>query len=408
MEREVAVKISRLVLLSGLLSSFLAPVAAQAEGMSDGVIKIGVINDQSGSLADLSGVGSVIAAQLAIDEFNGAVNGVKVELVSADHQNKADIGSAIVRRWFTSEQVDAVADISNSSVGLATVGLAVENNKVVLNTSGSSDFTGKACSAVSFQWAYSTYTNAAALTKAILSRSPKDWYLVTVDYAFGHQLSADVRRIVEGGGGQITGETRFPINTPDFASVLIPAQRSKAEVVVLSSSGADTTNFVKQAAEFGLTRNQTLATPTVWITEVDAMGLDVAQGLTFAVPFYWDLNDGTREWSKRFHERAGKMPTMQHAGTYSAVLHYLKAIQAANTDDTETVVAKMRELPVEDNAFGSGWVRADGAMIHDFNLVRVKTPAESTGRWDYYEVLEHIKAEDVYPKLEDQSCSLIK
>lgn len=401
--------VNRSVFLAGLLSgSLLAPVAAQAQAMSDGVIKIGVINDQSGSLADLSGVGSVIAAQLAIDEFGGAVNGVKVELVSADHQNKADVGSAIVRRWFTAEQVDAVADISNSSVGLATVGLAVESDKVVLNTSGSSDFTGKACSAVSFQWAYSTYTNAVALTKAVLSRGHKDWYLVTVDYAFGHQLSADVRRVVEEGGGKIIGETRFPINTPDFASVLIAAQRSKAEVVVAASSGADTTNLVKQAAEFGLSRSQTLATPTVWITEVDAMGLDVAQGLTFATPFYWDANDDTREWSQRFYERAGKMPTMQQAGTYSAVLHYLKAIEAANTDETKTVVAKMRELPVEDKAFGNGWLRADGAMIHDFYLVRVKTPQESSQRWDYYEVLENIKAEDVYPKLEEQGCSLIK
>lgn len=401
-------KVSHLVLFAGLLTSSLVPVAAQAEGMSDGVIKIGVINDQSGPLADLSGIGSVIAAQMAVDEFGGVINGVKVELVSADHQNKADVGSAIVRRWFTAENVDAVADLSNSSVGLAAVGLAVENNKVVLNTSGSSDFTGKACSAVSFQWAYSTYTNSVALTKAILSRGLKDWYLVTVDYAFGHQLSADVRRVVEEGGGQIVGENRFPMNTPDFASTLIAAQGSKSEVVVLSSSGSDTTNFVKQADEFGLTRNQVLATPTIWITEVDAMGLDVAQGLTFATPFYWDANEGTREWSQRFYEIAGKMPTMQHAGTYSAVLHYLKAIEAANSDDTETVVAKMRELPVEDNAFGNGWLRADGAMIHDFYLVRVKTPEESSERWDYYEVLENIKAEDVYPKLEDQGCSLIQ
>jgi branched-chain amino acid transport system substrate-binding protein len=393
--------------LISILLSHTAPMAHAAE-MTDGVIKIGVMNDQSGSLADQTGRGSVAAAELAVEEFGGAIDGVKIELVSADHQNKPDVGSAIARRWMTVEKVDAIADLSHSGVALAVVTLATERKKIVLNNSGSADFTGKACSPVAFQWNFSTYTNAVGLVKALMKDGKDTWFLVTVDYAFGHQLSADTRKAVEANGGKILGEVRHPMNNMDFSSALLRAQSSGAKVIAFANSGNDVANAAKQAAEFGINKTQTLATPTVWLSDVDAMGLNVGQGLQFAEPFYWDQSEESRKWSEKFYAKTGRMPTSQQAATYSSVKHYLKAVKALKTDDTDKVLAKMRATPVEDAVFPHGKIREDGAMLHDFSFVRVKTPAESKKRWDYYHVLRTLKAEDIYPKLETQGCSLIK
>lgn len=402
----VSVRMLGYVVAMALLA--VSGLGAQATGISDGTIKIGVISDMSGALSDLSGKGSVVAAQLAIDDFGGAIDGAKIELISADHQNKPDVGSAILRKWFDTQGVDAIADISNSGVGFAAVELANKSNKIVLSTVGSSDFSGKACSPISFQWTYSTYTNSVGLAKALLSRGLDTWYLVTVDYAFGHQMAADLRRVVASNGGKVVGETRHPLNSSDFASPLLQAQASGSKVVVLANAGGDTTNSVKQAAEFGLLKKQVLAIPAVWITDIDAMGLEIAQGLEFIETFYWDRDEKTRAWAKRYFDKMGKMPTSQHAGTYSAVRHYLKAIKAIGTDEAQAVAVKMKELPVEDDAFGKGTVRPNGSMMHDFILAKVKKPSESKGRWDYYDVLSVVKAEDVYPKLEDTGCKLVK
>ncbi|MBR0894309.1 ABC transporter substrate-binding protein [Bradyrhizobium tropiciagri] len=374
--------------------------------MSDNVIRIGVLNDRSGAYADLGGEGSVIAAKMAAEEFGNSIGGVPVEIVSADHQNKPDIGLGIVRRWFDTEKVDAVADISNSGVGFAVTALAKERNKIVLNASASSDFTGKACTRTSFQWVYTSYTNGYGLARALTAEKLDSWFLITVDYSFGHAFAADMRRAVENGGGKVIGEVRHPLNTADFSSVLLQAQASGAKVIALANAGADMANSVKQAAEFGITRGQTLVAPTVFLTDVDAMGLAAAQNLQFMTAFYWDRDAESRAWANKFFEKYGRMPTMTQAGVYSAVRHYLRAAQAANTDDGLSVAAKIRELPVSD-AFAHGTVRADGQFVHDMYLARVKKPAASSRRWDYYDIVATVPAEQAFRPLSEGGCELV-
>ncbi|GIQ78883.1 ABC transporter permease [Bradyrhizobium sp. RD5-C2] len=374
--------------------------------MSDNVIRIGVLNDRSGAYADLGGEGSVIAAKMAAEEFGNSIGGVPVEIVSADHQNKPDIGLGIVRRWFDTEKVDAVADISNSGVGFAVTALAKERNKVVLNASASSDFTGKACTRTSFQWVYTSYTNGYGLARALTAQKLDSWFLVTVDYSFGHAFAADMRRAVESGGGKVIGEVRHPLNTADFSSVLLQAQASGAKVIALANAGADMTNSVKQAAEFGITRGQALVAPTVFLTDVDAMGLAAAQNLQFVTAYYWDRDAESRAWANKFFEKVGRMPTMTQSGVYSAVRHYLRAVQAANSDDGLAVAAKIRELPVTD-AFARGMVRTDGQFVHDMYLARVKTPAASSRRWDYYDIVATIPAEQAFRPLGEGGCELV-
>ena len=374
--------------------------------MSDNVIRIGILNDRSGAYADLGGEGSVVAAKMAAEEFGNAIGGVPVEIVSADHQNKPDIGLGIVRRWFDIDKVDAVADISNSGVGFAVTALAKERNKIVLNASASSDFTGKACTRTSFQWVYTSYTNGYGLARALISQKLDSWFLITVDYSFGHAFASDIRKAVESGSGKMVGEVRHPLNNSDFSSVLLQAQASGAKVIALANAGSDMTNAVKQAAEFGISHGQTLVAPVVFLTDVDAMGLGAAQNLQFVTAFYWDRSDESRMWATRFFEKFGRMPTMTQAGVYSAVRHYLRAVEAAGSDDGLAVAAKIREMPVAD-AFAHGTVRADGQFVHDMYLARVKMPAASSRRWDYYDIIATIPASQAFLPLNEGGCELV-
>jgi branched-chain amino acid transport system substrate-binding protein len=382
-------------------------MAAQAQ-ISDGVVKIGILNDQSGPYSDLAGKGSVEAARLAIEEFGGQVDGNKIELVVGDHQNKADIGATKARQWFDSEGVDAIADFSNSSVGLAVQGLAAERKKITLVAAASNEFTGKACSPYSTQWVYNSYSNGHSLAKLLMARGYDSWYLMTVDYAFGHAFAEDIRKTVTATGGKVLGEVKFPLNSPDLSSYLIQAQSSGAKVIVSASAGSDMASTVKQAAEFGITPNQLLAAPAVFLTDVRSMGLETAKGLQFLTSFYWDRNEATRAWSRKFFERTGSMPTMTQAGMYSAVRHYLKAIEAAKTDDSTAVAAKMRELPIRDMYTDNGWIREDGQVMHDMYLVEVKKPSESKEDWDYYKILQTVPANEAFQPLAESACPLLK
>ena len=385
------------------------PLGQAAElRISDDVVKIGIMNDQSGPYADLAGPGSVVAAKMAIDEVGGSVLGKKIELIFADHQNKADIGAAKAREWFDRDGVDMIADFSNSSVGFAVQSLAKDKNRVAIIMAASSDFTGKACSATSAQWVYTSYSNGYSLAKTMTDAGSKSWFLLTVDYAFGHAFANDIRKAVTEGGGTVEGEVRHPLNTADLSSYLLQAQSSNAKVVALASAGADMANALKQAVEFGINRSKTFVAPVVFITDVHAMGLASAQGLRFISAFYWNRNQETRAWSEAFFKLHKAMPTMTQAGVYSAVRHYLRAIQAAGTDEAIAVMAKMKELPVDDIFTRNGRVREDGLMMHDMYLMEVKQPSESREPWDYYKVLATLPADKVFPPLEASACPLVK
>jgi len=392
--------------LAGLVYALCAtPVSAQISGE---VVKIGILNDQSGLYADLAGAGSVEAARLAVEEFGGKVLGKKIELVWADHQNKADIGAGIARAWFDKDGVDAIADFSNSSVGFAVQALANERKRITLVTAASSDFTGKACSPFSTQWVYNSYSNGYGLARLMTKRGIDSVYLLTVDYAFGHAFSNDVRKAVTDNGGKVVGEVRFPLNSSDLSSYLLQAQASKAKLIVVAAAGSDMTSTVKQASEFGITPTQALAAPSVFLTDVHSMGLQAAQGLQFLTAFYWDRTPASRAWAEKFQARRKAMPTMTQAGVYSAVRHYLKAIEAAKTDDAVAVAAKMRELPVKDMNIENGKVREDGQVMHDMFLVEVKRPAESKRAWDYYKVLATVPADQAFQPLSASACPLVK
>jgi branched-chain amino acid transport system substrate-binding protein len=392
--------------ISALVLPFLPGVAAAQ--VSGDVVKIGILNDQSGLYADLGGPGSVEAARIAIDEFGGQVLGKKIELVFADHQNKADIGATIAGAWFDRDGVDVIADFSNSAVGLAVQALATERKKITLITAASSAFTGKSCSALSSQWVYNSYSNGYNLARIMTQRGLDSWYLLTVDYAFGHAFAADIRKAVKDGGGAVVGEVRFPLNSSDLSSYLLQAQTSKAKVIAAISAGSDMTSTVKQAAEFGITGKQALAAPIVFLNDVHSLGLKTAQGLQFMTAFYWDRDDASRAWSRKFFERRKVMPTMVHAGVYSAVRHYLKSVEAAKTDDGPKVAAKMRELRINDAYAADGWIREDGQVMHDMYLVEVKKPAESKAAWDYYRVLSTVPAQDAFQPLSTSECPLVK
>ncbi|MET4071226.1 branched-chain amino acid transport system substrate-binding protein [Bradyrhizobium sp. S3.2.6] len=393
--------------LGGLALVLSALPAFAGPGISDDVVTIGILNDQSGPYADLSGQGSVVAAQMAIDEFGGTVLGKKIELLSADHQNKADIGLAKAREWFDRAGVDVIADFSNSSVGFAVQSLARDRDKVTLIAAASSDFTSKSCSATSAQWVYTSYSNGYGLAKALVKSGYSSWFLVTVDYAFGQAFAADIRKAVSEGKGQVLGEVRHPLNTSDMSSYLLQAQSSKAKVVALASAGADMATGIKQAAEFGIA-DQSLVAPIVFITDVHSLGLAAAKGLKFVTAFYWDRNEETRAWSKKFFAKRNAMPTMTQAGVYSAVRHYLRAVEAAQTDEGQAVMTKMKELPVDDIFSRNGKVREDGLMLHDMYLVEVKQPSESKAPWDYYKILATIPADQAFPSLEQSECPLVR
>jgi branched-chain amino acid transport system substrate-binding protein len=380
--------------------------------MSDNVIKIGVLNDRSGLYADLSGQGSVIAAQMAKEDYGADAKGMKVEIVAADHQNKPDVGSNVARQWLDVDKVDVIVDVPNSGVALAVSDIVREKNKVFLNSgAGTSDLTGKACSPNTVHWTYDTWALANGTGKAIVQTGGKTWFFIVADYAFGQSLERDTAAVVQANGGKVLGSVRHPLNTADFSSYLLQAQSSGAQIIGLANAGTDLTNAIKQAAEFGIVQGgQSLAGLLVFITDVHGIGLQAAQGLILTEAFYWDLNDGTRAWSKRFAERnGGKYPTMIHAGVYSAILDYLKAVEALKSDaDGAKVVAEMKRTPTDDPLFGKGMIREDGRKIHDMYLFQVKKPAESKAPYDYYTLRATIPAAEAFRPLDQGNCPLVK
>jgi branched-chain amino acid transport system substrate-binding protein len=398
-------------LLGLAIAGVFAAGAAQAQ-MTNNAIKIGVLSDMSSLYTDLAGAGSVLAAKLAVEDSGIEKRGIKVEIVSADHQNKPDVGSAIARRWYDAEGVDVIVDVPNSGVALAVSQITKDKNKVFLASGpGTSDLTGKACTPNTIHWAYDTWMLANGTGTAITKQGGNTWFFITADYAFGQALERDTTAAVEKAGGKVVGGVRVPLNTQDFSSFLLQAQSSKAKVIGLANAGGDTTNSIKQASEFGIVKaGQSLAGLLVFLTDIHSLGLDTAQGLTFTETFYWDMNDQTRAFTKRFAPQdKGIHPTMVHAGVYSSVLHYLKAVEALKSDaDGAKIVAKMKEMPTDDPLFGKGSIRVDGRKIHPAYLVQVKKKSESKGEWDYYKILATIPADEAFRPLKDGGCPLVK
>ncbi|MBK8667210.1 MAG: ABC transporter substrate-binding protein [Burkholderiales bacterium] len=384
--------------------------AAQAQ-VSDNVVRIGVMNDMSGLYADIGGPGSVVAAKMAVEDYLKATGSkLKIDVVSADHQNKPDVGSSIARKWFDTDGVDMIADVPTSSVALAINQIAKEKGKAFVNTgAASSDLTGKACSPNTVHWLYDTWMLAHGTGSAVVKSGGDSWFFLTADYAFGHALERDTAEVVKAAGGKVLGDVKVPLNTQDFSSFLLQAQSSKAKIIGLANAGGDTINSIKQAAEFGIVKGgQKLAGLLVFLPDVHGLGLAAAQGLQITEAFYWDTNDQTRAWAKRFAAaHGGKYPSSDHAGVYAGVLHYLKAVDAAKTDDGTKVVAKMKELPTDDPLFGKGSVRADGRKIHPVYLFEVKKPSESKGPYDYYKVLQTIPADKAFRPIEEGNCPLV-
>jgi branched-chain amino acid transport system substrate-binding protein len=384
--------------------------AAQAQ-VTDGVVKIGVMTDMAGLYSDISGPGSVVAARMAAEDSGVAAKGIKVEILGADHQNKPDVGSNIVRRWIDVDNVDVIVDVPTSSIGLAVSEIVKAKNKVFLvSGAATSDLTGKACSPNTVHWTYDTWALANGTGKAVVQTGGKTWFFVTADYAFGYALERDTAAVVEANGGKVLGAVRHPFPGTDFSSFLLQAQPSKAQVIAFANAGGDTINSIKQAAEFGLVEGgQMLAGLLVFVNDVHALGLRTAQGLIFTESFYWDRNDASRAFAKRFAPQSkGNMPSMVQAGVYGAVLHYLKAVAALQSDaDGRAVVAKMKDTPTDDPLFGKGTIRADGRKIHDMYLLEVKKPEESKGSWDYMKIRATIPAAEAFRPLKDGGCPLV-
>lgn len=384
------------------------PAAAQS---TTAPLRIGVLNDQSGIYADLSGQGSVIAARMAVEDFGGKVLDRPVEIIFADHQNKPDVGSALASRWYDAENVAAIVDVPVSSVALAVQEVARERKKIVMfSAAGSSDLTGKACSPMGTQWSFDSIALAKGTASAVTKSGGNTWFFLTANYAFGTAMEADARRFIAEAGGQVLGSVRHPQGTTDFSSFLLQAQSSKAKVIGLANAGNDTINALKGASEFGIVAGgQKLAAMLTFLSDVHSLGLKTAQGLQLTESFYWDLNDSTRAWSKRFGERMnGRMPTMVHAGVYSAVTHYLKAIKAAGTDNSEKVAEQMRLLKVSDAILPEATVRQDGRVLRPFYLFEVKKPEESKGPYDYYKLVREIPANEAVRPLNEGNCPLVK
>ncbi|MGA9089756.1 MAG: ABC transporter substrate-binding protein [Bradyrhizobium sp.] len=396
-----------LVLVSAVAALSLGAPGARAQ-ISDDVVKIGVLNDQSGLYADLGGPGSVVAARMAVEDAGGTVLGKPVEIVYADHQNKSDVGAAIAREWFEVGKVDMAIGFDHSAVALAVEQLAAEKNRIAIaGAVGSTAFTGKSCTPTEASWVYDSYALTTSLAKAIVAEGRDTWFFITVDYAFGHSLEADATAAVKAAGGKVLGSVRHPLNTADFSSYLLQAQASGAKVVAFANGGGDMVNATKQANEFGLTKNQAIVSLLVFISDVHSMELQAAQGLKFVTAFYWDRDAETRAWSKRFFERQGRMPTMPQAAVYSAVRHYLGAIAAAGTDEAKAVMAKMRERPVNDFYVRNGHLREDGRLVHDMYFAQVKKPSESKGPWDYYKILATIPGDQAFRPLAEGGCPLV-
>lgn len=385
-------------------SALLLAAPASAQG-----VKIGILNDQSGVYADYGGKYSVEAAKMAIEDFGGEVLGHKIEMITADHQNKPDLATSIARRWYDADNVDMITELTTSSVALAVQDLSKEKKKIdIVVGAATSSITGSACSPYGFHWAFDTHALAVGTGGALTKAGGDSWFFLTADYAFGYALEKDTSEIVTHSGGKVLGSVRVPLNSSDFSSFLLQAQSSKAKIVGLANAGQDTTNSIKQAAEFGIVQGgQKLAGLLMTIAEVNGLGLQAAQGLVLTEGFYWDQNDATRAFSERFFKRTGRMPSMIHAGTYSATLSYLKAVKAAGTKDAEAVSKKLKELPVDD-AFAKGKVLENGRMVHDMYLFEVKKPAESKKPWDYYKQLAVVPGDQAFFTAKESGCPLTK
>ena len=397
-----------IALLGSVAATWPFAAAAHAE-ISGGIVKLGVLTDETGVLSTPSGEGSIEATRMAVEDFGGKAAGKPIEIIHADHQNKTDIGAAIARRWIDVDGVDAIIDVPNSAIVLAVQEIAKEKNRVLLvSTAATADLTGKACSPVGVHWTWDTHAVAASAAKAIVLQGGDSWFFLTADYAFGHAMQRDATRFIEASGGKVIGSVRHPLGTADFASFLLQAQSSRAKIVGIVNGGSDMTNSIKQAAEFGIARGgQRLAAISAVITDVHAVGLADAQGLLLAESFYWDRTEESRQWSKRFFARRGAMPTQMQAGVYSAVMHYLKAVDALGSDEAKAVVAKMRDMPIHDFFADSGLLRADGRMVHDMYLVEVKKPEESHYPWDYYKILKTIPGEEAFRPMSEGGCPLL-
>src|ERR1700743_27950 len=401
-------------LLLGTALALSAGSAAFAQEKMDKTVKIGALSDQSGLYADLGGPGSTLAAQMAVEDSGMTAKGWKIDIISADHQNKPDIGATIARQWFDVDKVDVIVDVPNSGVALAVNNVVREKNGIMLNSgAGTSDLTNAQCTPNTIHWTYDTYTLAHGTGSALAKAGGDSWFFLTADYAFGAALERDTTAAVQAAGGKVLGGIKHPLNTSDFSSFLLQAQASKAKVVGLANAGGDTTNAIKQAAEFGLTEGgQKLAALLLFISDVHSLGLNVAQGLNFTETFYWDMNDQTRAFSKRFQERMKNhtMPTMVHAGVYSGLLHYFKALEAlgGNPHDGAKVVAKMKEMPTDDQLFGKGSIQPNGPTIHPAYLFEVKKPSESKADWDYYKLLATIPADEAFTPLDKSTRPLLK
>jgi branched-chain amino acid transport system substrate-binding protein len=395
----------------GLILSMASAGTWAQSGISGSVVKIGVLTDMSSLFSDIGGKGSVVAARMAVEDFGSKVNGVPIEVVVADHQNKTDIAASKAREWFDTQNVDAIVDLLPSSVALAVAEVAKQKNRIVLvSGGGTSRLTNEDCSPNTVHYTFDTYALASNTVTALMKQGYDTWYFLTVDYALGRSLEKDASDTVKANNGKVIGSVRHPTNASDMASYMLQAQASGAKVIALANAGGDVINAVKQADQFGVlkSKKQILAGLQVFISDVDSMGLAAAQGLTFVTGFYWDQNDETRAWSKRFFARQHRMPTMVQAGVYSSVTHYLKAIQASGTDDARVVMAKMKGTAINDFFAKNGRIREDGRMVHDMLLVEVKKPSESHAPWDYYKIKAVIPGDQAYLPLSKSSCSLIK
>ncbi len=392
-----------------LAAAALVALGAASAGAQSGPVKIGVLNDMSGLYSDVGGKGSVVAAQMAVDDA-GPVLGQKAVVISGDHQNKPDVGSSIARQWYDQDGVDMITDVPTSSVALAVTEVAREKKKLALFTGpASSDLTGPKCNAYAAAWVYDTYSLAHVTGGAVVKSGGDTWFFITADYAFGHALERDTGDVVKAAGGKILGDVMVPLSTADFSSYLLQAQASKAKIIGLANAGGDTINSIKQGAEFGIVEGgQKFAGLLMFISDVHSLGLKVAQGLQLTSPFYWDMNDQTRAFSKRFAEKTGRPPTFDQAGVYSAVAHYLKAVKASGTKDPDKVMAEMRALPINDFMTKNGKLRIDGRVVRDMYLFEVKKPSESKAPWDYYKLIQTVPGDEAYRPLDKGDCPLVK
>ena len=376
--------------------------------VSDDVVKIGVLNDLSGIYSDLSGQGSVTAARMAIEEMGGKVLGKPIELVFADHQNKPDVAANLARGWFDQGKVDMVTDFPTTSTALAVMEIARQKNRIVMPSSGlATAILGEKCTPLTAQWTTNTYALAAGTARALVKEGKKTWYFITADYTFGHSLEKDATEVIKADGGSVVGSSRHPFPGNDFSSFLLKAQASKADVIALANAGNDTVNAIKQANEYGITRKQVVAPLLTYISDVHSIGLDKAQGMYLSEAFYWDFDERSRAWSRKFFEKQKRMPTAAQAGVYSATLSYLKAIQAAGTDEAKAVMAQLRKMTIDDAVIRKGKLREDGALVHDMLLLQVKTPAESKAPWEYNKVKSVLKGADVFPPI-NPACQAAK